>query len=416
MASSDDKETIARLRDALANMNQDYMQTKLELESMKQQPQSQQQATSKTENGSSFLKLSSKVKALQSNLNTKLQTAANQINNLNRLTNEEEIDTSPLALDSSGNAASNGNCPDDAHRDSILDGAQSKTVDKENRRLRDDIESLQTQMDQLRLMLKQSMEEKDQLQKERNELLMRCGGADEEIKKLKRQSAEDSHRYEQLLNQFALEKAEQIESAKKKLHKEHDTKLEALSGQCQEYKRQFEELQGRWKQNEEEWNHKFDLVVSERNKLKSRCKSLRSDLSDFISKNDKNGTHSESAVGRKIRSSSLSSTGSMEEADGANESKLDTLRVEEVKRLKAEIDEMTKSHKNEKMALLQSIQRLSSQSATQRSGSDMHSLVNSLSTLISEKEEQIACLAESKRFLGHRLLTVERELQSLKSK
>ena len=99
---------------------------------------------------------------------------------------------------------------------------------------------------------------------ERNELLMKYGEADELIKRLKRQSAEDSNRYEQLLNQFALENSEHIETAKKKLYKEYDSKLEALSGQCQEYKEQFEGLQQRWNDNEEAWNTKFDLVVSER--------------------------------------------------------------------------------------------------------------------------------------------------------
>ena len=137
------------------------LQTKLELESIKQQPQSQQQPAATT--GSSLFKLSSKVKAFQSNINTKLQTAGIQINNLNRLSTEETLDLNDF--DDPNNAVINGNGHDDAPPDALTDGHQSKTVDKETRRLRDDIESLQTQMANLKEMLKQSMEEKDQLQK-----------------------------------------------------------------------------------------------------------------------------------------------------------------------------------------------------------------------------------------------------------
>merc|ERR550532_1063544 len=95
-------------------------------------------------------------------------------------------------------AVTNGNSHEEAathHVSSRGDGNnnQSKAADKETRRLRDDIESLQTQMANLKEMLKQSMEEKDQLQKERNELMMKYGEADEVIKKLKRQSAEESN-------------------------------------------------------------------------------------------------------------------------------------------------------------------------------------------------------------------------------
>lgn len=142
------------------------LQTKLELESMRQ-PQSQQQPEANKSNiGSSLFGLSSKLKAVQSNINTKLQTAGIQINNLNRLANEETIDLNEV--DEVHNAEMNGNGNGhDEHSNASMDSGPppTKTVDKETRRLRDDIESLQTQMANLKEMLKQSMEEKDQLQK-----------------------------------------------------------------------------------------------------------------------------------------------------------------------------------------------------------------------------------------------------------
>ena len=250
---------------------------------------------------------------------------------------------------------------------------------------------------------------------ERNELLMKYGEADEQIKRLKRQSAEDSNRYEQLLNQFAQENSQHIETAKKKLYKEYDAKLEALSAQCQEYKDKFEGLQRKWDENEDSWNHKFDLVVSERNAIKRKAKSLQHSLSDLISKNDKNGGINDSAATRQLRSSSLTSMGSVDDFDDAEDKKLDAQRMQEIERLKAEIIDLKKGHQNEKTALLQSIQRLSSQSAvSSQKGSDMGLLVNTLSTLISEKEEIIESLTQSKKFLGHRLLETEKELQKLK--
>jgi len=149
--------------------------------------------------------------------------------------------------------------------------------------------------------------------------------------------------------------------------------------------------------------------------LKRKAKSLQSDLSECLSKNDKNGSVSEAVIARQLRSSSVSSIGSIDHFDDTEDRKLSIHKNEEIERLKAEIVEMEKSHKNEKTALLQSIQRLSSQSAVNsQKGSDMGLLVNSLSTLISEKEEIIESLTQSKKYLGHRLLETERELQQLR--
>merc|ERR1711860_231380 len=106
--------------------------------------------------------------------------------------------------------------------------------------------------------------------------------------------------------------------------------------------------------------------------------------------------------------------GSVDEFDDADDKRLDAQRME-IQQLKAEMADLKKGHQNEKTALLQSIQRLSSQSAvSSQKGSDMGLLVNTLSTLISEKEEIIESLSQSKKFLGHRLLETEKELQRLK--
>merc|ERR1712087_118175 len=114
------------------------------------------------------------------------------------------------------------------------------------RRLKDDIETLQTQMENYKNMLKESMEQKDQLQKERNELLIKYGEAEEQIKRLKEQSISDSNRYEQLLDSFQSENKNLIEIEKKKLFKEHDEKIKNLNETCQEYQQKYEDLQTKW--------------------------------------------------------------------------------------------------------------------------------------------------------------------------
>merc|ERR1712173_322538 len=108
--------------------------------------------------------------------------------------------------------------------------------------------------------------------------------------------------------------------------------------------------------------------------------------------------------------------GASNDEDDEAERKYDTLqKVQEIERLKAEAAEMKRTHQNEKTTLLQSIQRLSSQSAANhQNGSDMGMLVNSLSTLIQEKEEIIESLSQSKKFLGLRLLELEKQLKQSK--
>eukprot|EP01083_Nonionella_stella_P195260 719399_1 len=90
------QETISRLREALASMNKDYMETKLELDQMKGSSKLEQQQNcqehsdneeeymkqQKPDLGAQLLKFSSKVKAFQSNINTKLATAGLQMNKL----------------------------------------------------------------------------------------------------------------------------------------------------------------------------------------------------------------------------------------------------------------------------------------------------------------------------------------------
>lgn len=167
------------------------LQTKLELESMKQQPQSQPQPPTgaKSDGGSSLFKLKSTVKAFQSKVNTQLQTAGIHVNNLNLKSGDEPIDGN---ANDDTDAMSNGNSHEETQSESKTEKTV-KTVDKETRRLRDDIESLQTQMvwspfghliifgdfdrnlilkANLKEMLKQSMEEKDQLQKG---MMSECG-------------------------------------------------------------------------------------------------------------------------------------------------------------------------------------------------------------------------------------------------
>ena len=135
-------------------------------------------------------------------------------------------------------------------------------------------------MKSLKKMLKESMEQKDHLLQERNELLIKYGEADEQIKRLKQQSNIDANRYEQLLDSFRAENSTQIEN-EKKLYKECD-KIISLNAKCEEYKQKYETLLNKWKQNEEGWNHKFDLIVTERNSLKRKVKSLQNDLSDHV--------------------------------------------------------------------------------------------------------------------------------------
>merc|ERR1719320_1927629 len=86
--ADNDKETIVRLRNALANMNKDYMQTKLELDQIKATPRPADDGKADSAVGSSLIRFSSKMKALHSNLNTKLQTAMPQINQLKQTQND----------------------------------------------------------------------------------------------------------------------------------------------------------------------------------------------------------------------------------------------------------------------------------------------------------------------------------------
>eukprot|EP01084_Bolivina_argentea_P039611 73198_1 len=218
--ANNDKETIARLRGALASMNQDYMKTKLELDKMKG-PQQTAAATTASPSqasdlGAHLFRVSSKFKAFQSNVSIKLATAGKQYNNLKQQQQQTMNEDNDDNINNDNNIVNGG---DDGV---TVDDKKDKKNNKkfiENRKLRDDIESLQTQITNLKLMLKTSMEEKDQLNKERNELLIKHGDGEELIKKLKEQSISDSNRYEQLLDSFRAENSSQIEIEKKKLYK-----------------------------------------------------------------------------------------------------------------------------------------------------------------------------------------------------
>eukprot|EP01084_Bolivina_argentea_P171342 296851_1 len=379
---NNDKETISRLREALANMNKDYMQTKLELDQMKgSQTVSSIATAQKADLGGHLLKFSSKMKAFQSNINTKLATAGIQINNLsneNGSINENDIEANEIEMDATTETNTNTNT----------------NSDKEIRRLRDDIESLQTQIKQLKTMLKQTMEDKDGLQKERNELLIKCGEADEQIKRLKEQSIGDANRYEQLLDSFRAENTSQIEIEKKKLYKECDDKINALNASCTAYKQKYEELQNKWQENEEAWNNKFDLIVTERNSLKRKVKSLQNDLSEFIKHDNRSDNKFEQE----------------QEQEEEEELKIDHDRkTKHIEELKIEIIELKRTYETEKMSLINTIQRLSSKAHVHSKGSNMQFLVNSLSALITEKEEIIDSLTQSKRYLGHRVIELEKK-------
>jgi len=151
----------------------------------------------------------------------------------------------------------------------------------------------------------------------------------------------------------------------------------------------------KWNENEEAWNDKFDLVVTERNSLKRKVKSLQTDLCDHINKNNEHGMNWNN------------NKNSMEQFEEEEEVKMDKKRNIELDKLKAQIAELKKSHNNEKTMLLNSIQRLSSKSTVHSKGSDLCFLVNSLSNLISEKEDIIESLTKSKKCLGEIVLKYE---------
>jgi len=392
---SADKETISRLRDALVKMNKDYMTTKLELDQLKVEanassissPQQQQ----KPDLGSHLLKFSSKVKAFQSNINTKLATAGLQMKG-------QQNENADIVVNNDANDLN-----DKQQQHSHVNG--SNVTDKETRRLRDDNESLQTQMANYKQMLKDAMESKDQLQKERNELLIKYGEAEEEIKKLKEASIADSNRYEQLLDSFRDENSSQIEIEKKKLYKAHDAKINDLNAQCVEYKQKYEELQTKWNENEGAWNDKFDLVVTERNRIKQQNKSLKKAFSSQELLHQKSSPH---------KNNNISAVYEVEEEE------VKSLEAEtknaQIRELKEQMNEMKKRHNNEKSSL---IQRLSVKPIQTKGGADqnrMNILVNSLFNLITEKEDIITAMTESKKYLGHRLLSLEKELSELKAK
>merc|ERR1712228_931975 len=361
-------------------MNKDYMATKIELDKMKSSTSdNSSSAQQKPDLGSHLFKFSSKVKAFQSASLNKLATATAGLQ-LNKQQN--------------GNADNESINEEEDQSQQQPQGADSSITDKETRRLRDDMESLQTQMENYKRMLKESMEQKDHLQKERNELLIKYGEAEEQIKRLKEQSISDSNRYEQLLDSFQSENKNLIEIEKKKLFKEHDEKIKDLNETCEENQ------QTKWDKNEEEWNGKFDIVVSQRNRLKNKAKSLQNDLSEYLNKNDYHKNNVSSSFDHEF--------------EKEDELKMEDTKTAQIKQLKDEMEELKKRHNNEKSSLLNSIQRLSSKSV-QSKGSDMHFLVNSLSNLISEKEDIITAVTESKKYLGHRLLSIEKELNELKN-
>jgi len=249
------------------------------------------------------------------------------------------------------------------------------------------------------------MEEKDAIHTEHAQLRLKHREAQQLITRLKRTSAEDANRYEQLLDRFREENSSAVDEVTERIQSECEKKMAELNADRMEAKGQLEQAMAEREQREEAWNHKFDLVVAERNALKRKAKSLQRDLSATMRAGSASG--SVDAVedqnrNHRIRSPSLSVD--------ADELKTDTRKDERIARLESELSEMRRNHKAEKSAL---IQRMSSNS-TQSKGSDMQFLVNSLSNLITEKEEIIESLTKSKQFLGHRLLEMEQELRKRK--
>merc|ERR1712129_162075 len=210
--------------------------------------------------------------------------------------------------------------------------------------------------------------------------------------------------YEQLLDSFRDENSSQVEIEKKKLYKAHDAKINDLNAQCVEYKQKYEELQTKWNENEEAWNDKFDLVVTERNRIKQQNKSLKKAFSSQELLHQKSSPH---------KNNNISAVYEVEEEVKSLEAETKNAQIRE---LKEQMNEMKKRHNNEKSSL---IQRLSAKPIQTKGGADqnrMNILVNSLSNLITEKEDIITAMIESKKYLGHKLLFLEKELSELKAK
>merc|ERR1712187_914432 len=121
----------------------------------------------------------------------------------------------------------------------------------------------------------------------------------------------------------------------------------------------------------------------------NKAKSIQNALSEYLNKSDYHKNNQNNAMPKA--NDSLN--------DFEEDIKMEEAKATQIKRLKEEIEELKKQHKNEKTSLLNSIQRLSSKSV-QSKGSDMHCLVNNLSNIISEKEEIISAMTESKKYLG----------------
>merc|ERR1719356_1277846 len=121
-------------------MNKEYMSTKLELDKMKtstvQSTDNSSSTQQKQDLGSHLFKFSSKVKAFQSNINTKLATAGLQINNLNKQSQQQQHnDDANTSVDE--HVEHNGS---DQSQQTKMNG--SNDTNKETRRLKDDIETL----------------------------------------------------------------------------------------------------------------------------------------------------------------------------------------------------------------------------------------------------------------------------------
>merc|ERR1712176_933779 len=136
-----------------------------------------------------------------------------------------------------------------------------------------------------------------------------------------------------------------------------------------------------------------DLVVTERNRIKQQNKSLKKAFSSQEVLNQKSSPKNDISAVYEVE-----------------EEEVKSLEVEtknaRIRELKEQVHEMKKRHNEEKSSL---IQKLSAKSVQTKGGADqnrMNILVNSLSNLITEKEDIITAMTESKKYLGHRLLSL----------
>ncbi|ETO13074.1 hypothetical protein RFI_24302 [Reticulomyxa filosa] len=450
-----DAETIECLRNALATMNTQYMQVKIELDEVRAEnshlkaqmkPKETVSSASSTPPIDSNVSTTNVFKKIRSTVfasNPRPQAASMHEEKTDKeitsthsegiASSESHRQQSPnLSSTPSVSAVASTNTNMNIHPSSNDKGVNTEIAVQTEVINPNEFEKYKIRAKNFAEMLHESVKEKEQLRGERDELLIKYADAMDQISRLTTQMNEEREKWRKETVRREMEQVHVQERRTKDWNELHQKEMENYKMEVQTCKDKIKEQEVHMEQVQKKWEEKYDLITSERNSLQQKVKSLQSDLSKMVKSPS---AHASAAPPQLFpdETTSLHSSNSHSRSRShsynyqlhdfilngkpppppppppppnlglPSHSIHDLSPNRKIQELMQRIADMQRQHETQKKDLIAMINRLSSDhNAHTQKGTDIQQLVNSLSATILEKEEIIRSLQESKHILGEK--------------